>query len=688
MSRRAKSTDRRASATASQDTPLVVSVFGAVAATYRGQPVELKLRKAAAILGYLCLQENLVARRDRLAFLMWSESENDSARTSLRQTLITLRRAFLAVGYDGFKTTKMTVGFDPGSVVVDYRRVLEATEEGRIDEALLSVERLPETLMEGMEDLDEEFRMWLLPTRQALHNRLERVLALRLGDRATPETTRGAVAKALLRIDPTNEGALRHEILDFTERGDLVSALRAYRRFETLLADEYGLKPSAQLQSLVQRIHSESAARDLLPEALPPIAQEAPDAASGRPTVVIRLDPFSVQGIEASKSYLISGFRHSLTASLVRFREWIIVDSAQPTAGARTDSESDYALQATLYEVDGAIEVVLTLIRTQDSRYLWSQIIRLQLDRWLATQHDIIRGIASTLQLHISAERLSRGVDQPEISVTAFDQWLRAQAAAFSLERNRLNEARQSLTAVARSNPTYSPIFSALAQLDNVECMIRPGVYRTPLSSQTAIENARRATQLDAVDSRAHLALAWAYAFRWDFEAAIPHMRLAVDLNESDPWPTISAALFWAFANDMGKATDAVRAVLRRTSVISPVARAYIGKVYFLSGDFEGALNVFEDLTIAPTPIAAWTAAAMGFLGRTDDAARAARKFIDLSRADWEYSTEPTDEAITSWFAHAYPFREKSQWEGIREGLRYARLPVEHLRHDVYSNFV
>ncbi len=73
---------------------LSMSLFGSVSASFRGRPIDLKLRKGAAILGYLCLQENFVARRDRLAFLLWSESDGNSARTSLRQTLIMLRKAF------------------------------------------------------------------------------------------------------------------------------------------------------------------------------------------------------------------------------------------------------------------------------------------------------------------------------------------------------------------------------------------------------------------------------------------------------------------------------------------------------------------------------------------------------------------------------------------------------------------
>lgn len=362
-----------------------------------------------------------------------------------------------------------------------------------------------------------------------------------------PETLRVQAARALLRIDPTNEAALHHEVLSFAQSGDTVRALQSYRRFEKLLASDYGLKPGAELQALIHRVQADSQrsheltlegqtysdrvvgfpddylgpdhggrsvttrkqrgqteliashsfvsdvekdAGQLTRVAAAPRGERAtvPPGRANHHTIVIRLDPFAVQGVDPSQSYLILGFRHALTASLVRFREWIVVDGSHGSGPGRgSEQEYDYSLAATLYEVDGAIEVVLTLLRIQDLSYLWSQIIRLQLEKWLATQHDIIRSIASTLQVHISAERLTRGADQATMPVTAFDQWLRAQAAAFTLERSRIQEARAILTAVAHTNPTYSPLFSALAQLDNIDSMVHPGVFRNPLTSRSAI---------------------------------------------------------------------------------------------------------------------------------------------------------------------------------------------------------
>jgi len=265
-----------------------------------------------------------------------------------------------------------------------------------------------------------------------------------------------------------------------------------------------------------------------------------------------------------------------------------------------------------------------------------------------------------------------------------FDQWLRAQDAIFSLDRFRLSEAREKLTLVVRANPTYAPLYSASAQIENIESMMQPGVFRNPIASQAAIADARRAVQLDPLDSRAHLAFGWSQAFAWEFDAAMPHMQLAVELNESDPWPNISSALFWAFANQIEKAASGMDAVRRRSRFVTPTENAYLAKIHFLRGEYEVALSVFDRFgAIAPT-IAAWIAAAMALSGRKDDARRVGRVFVDRTRAMWAGKIEPTDEAIVSWFMQTYPFRHLAHWTRIREGLRLSLLPVQHLAHAAF----
>src|SRR3954452_25329278 len=75
--------------------PLKMSVLGHVAATYEGRDVRIKSRKSSAVLAYIALNDARVETRERLVGLFWSDSDEQHARASLRQTLRELRQSFL-----------------------------------------------------------------------------------------------------------------------------------------------------------------------------------------------------------------------------------------------------------------------------------------------------------------------------------------------------------------------------------------------------------------------------------------------------------------------------------------------------------------------------------------------------------------------------------------------------------------
>ena len=55
--------------------------------TALGSPVDIRARKARALLAYMALQPGVPLRREQLATLLWGEFADARARASLRQTL-------------------------------------------------------------------------------------------------------------------------------------------------------------------------------------------------------------------------------------------------------------------------------------------------------------------------------------------------------------------------------------------------------------------------------------------------------------------------------------------------------------------------------------------------------------------------------------------------------------------------
>lgn len=74
---------------------LYLSVLGGfVLSDAHGAQITIRNRKACALLAYLALSQHATESRERLAGLLWSDSGEDKARASLRQTLKRLRSQF------------------------------------------------------------------------------------------------------------------------------------------------------------------------------------------------------------------------------------------------------------------------------------------------------------------------------------------------------------------------------------------------------------------------------------------------------------------------------------------------------------------------------------------------------------------------------------------------------------------
>ena len=104
-----------------------------------------------------------------------------------------------------------------------------------------------------------------------------------------------------------------------------------------------------------------------------------------------------------------------------------------------------------------------------------------------------------------------------------------------------------------RENPTFSPCYSSLVQMNNNEHFVHPGLFRDLGKAKTTLELAKRAVQLDPVDSRAHLCCGWSYVMALREAEAAPHMELACELNDNDPWTLLSLRIITLSADRSSK---------------------------------------------------------------------------------------------------------------------------------------
>jgi TolB-like protein len=607
------------------------------------------------------------------------------------------------------RAERLTIGLDPARLSHDMGAVLAAAEAGQVHPRLLDTPRLPETLLEGLDDLDPSFRVWLLARRQAFHDRLMQLLEPRLRQGGAG---RRALAQAILRLDPTHEEACRALMEAAAAEGDTAAALRAYEQLWTLLGDEYDMEPSAATQALVAEIKSgrfEAMARAEAPPVLPlaaplatpaallanapalpaafPPAQPAAAPAGGAAVgaaparVALLVEPFSINGVPPERAHLVNGFRHELVTCLARFREWFVVDggSLPPLADARVSLR--YGITATAYQAGNRISMVLTLSEQPGGVVVWSERMDLSLENWFEAQQMLMRRIATGLNLHLSNARLMKASAEPDVSLEAYDAWLRAQSLQNRFDPETCERAYAMLQEAVKRTPNFAPAWSSLAQIGNALHIVRPGLWRSREREAESLHTARRAVELDPTDSRSQLCMGWSLTMAGRHAQGELHMRLALELNPYDAWTLMSVALFHSFCGEHGRAMELATRSLETALVPSRTQWAYHVTIAYLAGEDETALDACDRAEDVIRTLPAWRAAALANLGRRAEASEAARRFIERLRASWYRPEARSGAAMLRWLLHLYPLRHARDWARLRDGLAAAGLPVAGAAH-------
>ncbi|SDR59906.1 DNA-binding transcriptional activator of the SARP family [Rhizobiales bacterium GAS191] len=680
---------------------LSILVVGAMTMAFGGRDIKPKRRKSQALLAYLALCHGLSETRERLVGLLWSESDEAKAHGSLRQALHDVRQVFEEVGFSGLDTRKLSVALEKRALDVDLWSVIQEAEAFRAHPLLLIVPRLTDTVLGGLEDIDPSFRIWLLAYRQTLQDRLLRALENGMTSEAVDKATRRRLAEAVANLEPTNEIACRALMQARAEAGDTAGALRVYNDLWNLLDEDYDMEPSEQTQRLVADIKTGRFDEPL--PATPPSAEqplqatsseasprEAPTLRAGVTQPVSKLElaieAFNVEGIDPDKLHYVQGFHQSLIANLVRFREWYVTDRANQAQAAtsKMPAIARYTLRAIAHQSGNRLNLVLTLIEASHNIYVWSDEFELGLDNWFSEQQRIVRRIATSLNVHVSAERLKRLAGDPDVALEVYDQWLRAHSMLSSFSPGGYERAAEISREIIRQAPEFAPGYVILAQIDNIGHIVHPGMFRDREKAKRTLDIARTAVRLDPLDTRAHLCLGWSCGMAGQYGEALVHMDLASELNPNDPWTLISTALFHAFCGQFAPARGLADRALDMTLAPSRTHWVYDATIKFLGGDYAGTLRAADNAADIVWTVPAWRAAALSCLGRRDQAAAEAARFIEGIRRNWSGKAPPSDENIVRWFLHLYPIRHLANWQRLYDGLKGAGLPMADAEFDAW----
>lgn len=224
-------------------------------------------RRRLALLALLATAPNCTRSRDRLVGLLWPDADTEQARHLLSDSLYILHRA---LGKDALTAVGGDVVLDTRIVSVDVAEFRDALAASNYELAV-SLYRGP--FLDGVFLRDApEFERWV----EVERNELARDYATALERLAITAQQTGDLRTAVgwwrrrATHDPYDSHVAVTLMNALAAAGDRAGAIQHGHLHATLVREELGLEPDAQVRALADQLRSEAAAAPAAPAALVP----------------------------------------------------------------------------------------------------------------------------------------------------------------------------------------------------------------------------------------------------------------------------------------------------------------------------------------------------------------------------------------------------------------------------------
>lgn len=605
-----------------------------------GEPVAMRSRRAQALIGYLALSNDFGEFQDRIAALLWPERPAGEARKALSGCLRIVNKVLAGDTENAALRRGNYVGFDRSRIIVDVNRILGDLSAGKIDESLLHRPDWAEAILYGFENTNHLYAAWLSVTRHNRRDRTQEALEELLERFNAEETVVRNAATALLLLDPSHESAARSLMRHHAALHNIAAAMRVFDRLGETLRQRYRLEPSPETALLAANLSEPAAVRE--------------DVKPARPRKpVIAVDTFNAGN--ANIGAFAAGFRSELIVNLSRFRELTVIDLQNGDG----DTANDYVFKAECRDTGEEIRLFVSLEEPGARRVVWSNSYQVSLENWLDVQRQLVGRIASTLEVYLSHDRLERALLRLPEDLSVYDAWLRGEHLLLRWSAESEDEAEKLFERAIGQDASFAPAHASLASVYNSRHMIRPGSPREPETQRRALELARRAVELDPLDARNQMVVAWSAAMMESFDRAEFHFELACELNPNDPKILVSAALGLAFMSRIDPAMKLLQHALALTSLLPDYQWSHIATTRYLAGDYAGAVEAADRSknVIIDTP--GWRAAAFGKLGRNKERQTALVQLQQSVTTAWAGPVPPSRDDVRDWFLSAFPLRHQ-----------------------------
>ncbi|XEQ94554.1 hypothetical protein SCACP_34530 [Sporomusa carbonis] len=229
---------------------LEVVLLGKPVVCWQGKRITFPFTKLEGLFYYLVLTKQ--ATRDELAALLWSDTDDTTAKKNLRNAVYLLKKL---IAEEFLLTPGRNIILVNPEFALEIDTDMFLASEG--PDSKNGIELYRGEFMEGFALKDaEEFEAWILRQRESFRelyiNRVKKLVVTLLDSKQYSQAKH--YLKQLIQVDEYNETSYRTLMQLYERERAFNKALEVYRNLKNKLAKELGIKPDAATTDLYNRI--------------------------------------------------------------------------------------------------------------------------------------------------------------------------------------------------------------------------------------------------------------------------------------------------------------------------------------------------------------------------------------------------------------------------------------------------
>ncbi|MBZ9717542.1 transcriptional regulator [Mesorhizobium sp. AD1-1] len=335
-------------------------------------PLRLTGKRGPAIIAYLARCPGMAATRERLADLLWGDSDAEHSRNSLRQALSVLRQDLAREGVDLIHSSGELIALRPELVQVDAEKFETGLSARSAQELAKALANYTGPFLDGLYLGSNAFDDWITSERDRLLGRaLESFEKLaRLVD---PDA--GLIlADRILTMEPTREESYRLKMELLLACGQRDRAIRTYEACRSMLKKEFGVEAGPETRALWQSLllAADDASNVQSTNGVPSSQR------LGRPSISVA-DFVNLTGKQGD-DFFAKGLVQDITTALSGVADYVVLaalpsEKSGPGEEAKTPGilRARYMLSGSVQRSGNGLRVNVQLVDAAGGHHVWAQ---------------------------------------------------------------------------------------------------------------------------------------------------------------------------------------------------------------------------------------------------------------------------------------------------------------------------